>query len=188
MKSEILLSGVPRPLFDSYRIALRVPRTRGRPESRYRLLISNEEDVKVARQFKVPVYLLTPMLVTGLGYPVTFPEHLLVAREVSGAVDSEYPRIILSKIESALQPTIEDIVVALLSIDPLAARGVLIRNRSSVDPLRLLRKVIQEDVEREATWVNLQEISPAIPAVGPRLGRTILEAQDWSPMAIGLRA
>jgi hypothetical protein len=188
MKAEVLLSGLPRPLIESRHIALRISKKRGRPESLYRLSIMCEEDVLIARRFKVPVYLLTPGLVTSLGYPVTFPDHLLLAREVSGAVDSRYPRVIFSSTESILLPRIEDIAVALLRVDPLAARGVILRNRASVDPLSLLRKVIQESVEREATWVNLQDVSPTIPSVGYRIDPELLRTQDALPEVIGLRA
>jgi hypothetical protein len=188
MKVEIFLSELPKPLVNSHQIASRISRKRGRPESRYRLSIANSEDVDVSRRFKIPVYLLTPRLVTSLGYPGTFPEHLLLAREINDAVDCKYPRIVVSAATSVLRPTIEDIVVAMLKIDALAARGVAMRNRPSVEPLSLLRKVIQEDVEREATWVNLQEISPAIPMVGPHLDEALLETQDWTPEVVGLRA
>jgi hypothetical protein len=188
MRVEVLLSELPRSLIDSRQVALRLTRKRGRPESYYRLSIMTEGDVLVARRFKIPVYLLTHGLVTSLGYPVTFPDHLLLSRDVNDAVDSRYPRVVFSSTESVLLPRIEDIAVALLRVDPLAARGVIVRNRTSVDPLSLLRKVIREDVEREATWVNLQDISPEIPSVGYRLDPELLRIQDSSPHVIGLRA
>jgi hypothetical protein len=124
----------------------------------------------------------------GLGYPVVFPPHLLVARAVEGAVDSSFPRLVVAAPEAALRPGIEDIVVALLRIDALAARGVATRNRASIDPVHLLRRVVQADVEREATWVNLQQFAPAIPKVGTPLPSAQLEEQDRTILVEGLRA
>lgn len=188
MKVEAYLSDMPRGLAKASQV-LRFDRgKRGRPPNRIRLFLGSSEDVDAARRHGVPVYLLTSELVTGLGYPVVFPPHLLVARDVAGAVESSFPRLIIPSNESVLLPSMEDFLVALLRVDALAARGIAVRHRRSIDPDQLLRRVIQAELEREATWVNLQEFAPAIPKVGPTIPARLLVAQDRTPTVIGLRA
>jgi hypothetical protein len=163
-------------------------RGRGRPPLRLRLSLDSPEDVEAARRLGVPVYLLTSELVTALGYPVEFPPHLLVSERMQGAVDSAFPRIVVPSSEAVLRPGIEEVMVALLRIDALAARGVGVRNRTSLRAERLLRRVVQAEAEREATWVNLQEFASAIPKVGSALPQAWLEEQDRASVVEGLRA
>lgn len=188
MKIEGFLVNSPRGLGEATQVARPVHRTRGRPRARLRLDLRTAEDVETARRYGVPVYLLTPEVVTGLGYPVVFPPRLLVAQEVDPAVDTSFPRFVVSSPEAVRSLRIEDVIVALLRIDPLAARGVAVRNRSSVEPDQLLRRVVQAELEREATRVNLQELAPAIPRVGRPLPTELLREQDATPTVIGLRA
>lgn len=188
MNVEGFLLNPPRGLRRAPRIARPARRLRGRPRSRLRLELTTAEDVETARRYGVPVYLLTPELVTGLGYPVVFPPQLLVAQEVAPVVDTSFPRLGVSATEAVRSPRIEDVIVALLRIDSLAARGVAVRNRSSVEPDHLLRRVVQAEAERAATWVNLQELASAIPRVGPRLPPERLREEDATPRVVGLRA
>jgi hypothetical protein len=188
MQIDVSLIGLPRNLAPGTRVALGAMRTRGRPRARYRLCLRSTNEIEVARQSGIPIYLLTSELVTGLGYPVRFPPHLLVRSDVSAAIDCDFDRIVMSGKGAAFPPQFEDVVVALLRIDPLAARSIILRNRASVDPKQLLRRVVQEEVEREATWVNLQEMAPAIPEIGKGLASELLDIQDRAAQVVGLRA
>jgi hypothetical protein len=188
MTVEGFLSNPPRGLLEATLIARPARRARGRPRTRVRLDLRTAEDVETARRYGIPVYLLTPELVTGLGYPVVFPPRLLVAQEVTAAVDTSFPRLVVSSTEAVRSPRIEDVIVALLRIDPLAARAVAVRNRRSVEPDQLLRRVVQAEVEGEATRVNLQELAPAIPRIGPVLPVELLREYDATPTVVGLRA
>jgi hypothetical protein len=188
VKIESFLTGPSRGLLGVPGILQREGPRRGRPRRRIRLVLNSPKDVEAARHHGVPVYLLTSELVMGLGYPVEFPPHLLVAREVEHAIDSPLPRIVLEALEAVESPGIEDVVAALLRIDPLAARGVAARNRPSVSADQLLRRVVQLQAEAEATWVNLQEFAPAIPSVGTSLPAEWLREQNLSPRVEGLRA
>ncbi len=187
MNVEAFLSSAPRGLVQASRIVRTARRVRGRPPTRVRLSLDSIEDVDTARRYGVPVYLLTSELVTALGYPIVFPAQLLVAPEIDGAIDSPFPRIVVRSAEAALRPHIEDLVVALLRIDALAARGLAVRNRASVDPRQLLRRVLQAEMELEATRVNLQELAPAIPRIGTPLPQPLLEEQDRNSVVVGLR-
>ena len=135
-----------------------------------------------------PVFALTPELVTALGYPITFPPHLLIPCDFAAAIETSLPVIIVASAESTLRPRIEDVITALLHVDPLAARGVAHRNRQSIDPVQLLRRVVQGEMEREATRVQLQEFSPTIPEVGSTLPKSELRRLDREAQVVGLRA
>ncbi len=125
---------------------------------------------------------------TALGYPVQFPPHLLIPRDLEAVVDSALPRILVDSSETARDPGIEDVIAALLSVDSLAARGIAVRHRGSIDARQLLRRVVQSEREAEATRVGLQEFAPGIPLVGRPLPRPQLDAQDRDVQVIGLRA
>lgn len=188
MKLEVSLSHLPREWFKASRVVRPNRPARGRPLSHFRLAIETEADAATARRLGAPVFLLTPEIVTALGYPVVFPPHLLISSDFAPAVDSTFPRIVVPTVPAARPPVMEDVIVALLRIDPLAARGVASRNRASVEPLELLRRVVQAEAEGEATRVNLQEFSALIPRVGSALPQDELEEQDRTTKVIGLRA
>ncbi len=186
MRSEIAF--VMEPL--DYRLPRRilVPERKPshRPRVRYRIRIRTARDAAWARHAGIPVYLLAPGILAALGYPMTFPPHLIVARECAEIIESAYPQIRFVSSDAAGHPRIEDLVVAMLRIDPLAARAVALRNREFVNPVRLLRRVVQEDVEREATLVRLQEVSPGIPDVGKPLPKAGLSRQDRNNEVVGM--
>jgi hypothetical protein len=177
--------GDPRPPGGSFVEASRRP---GRPWKHYRLQVRGPDDVAIARSLGLPVHLLTPELATQLGAPTNFRPHLLVAQELDPAVDTEYPRIVIRFGECLRDPRIEDLVAALLSIDPLTARLLAIRNQKFIDPQRLANRVVQEGVAEPATRVGLQELARGIPALGPTWPKRTLEAHDRDHAVTGLRA
>lgn len=188
MKLEGLLSNLPRGRFKASHVAVPERAPRGRPRGRFRLAIQTPDDVLEARSLGAPVFLLTPELVTALGYPLVFPPHLLVTRDFATALDTHFPLIIVASADSALRPKIEDVVAALLRVDPHAARGVASHHRRSIDPLQLLRRVVQGESEREATRVRLQEFAPLIPELGRPLPKSQVDRLERDAQVIGLRA
>ncbi|MDE1821857.1 MAG: hypothetical protein KGJ23_12395 [Euryarchaeota archaeon] len=156
-----------------------------RPVSRYRLQLESQEDVDRARAEGFPVYLLTSRLVTMLGYPISFPSRLLVASVLTSAVSTPFARSEFLSSSALLRPGVEDIVVALLKFDVLAARAVFLRNRDLLDDRRMLKRILQEDVEEEATLVRLHEQLPFVPQ-GRMLDAAGLQRHDRSNLPGGL--
>ena len=115
--------------------------------------------------------LITPDWVSEKGYPVHFRPWLAVPKGLTAKVSSDY-RILPVRDEEALrEPGVVELVTLLLRFDPLAARVVASRNRRSLDPHELYRRVRNEGLERAATKVRLQDFAPAIPRVGEPLAR-----------------
>jgi hypothetical protein len=154
-----------------------LPEARGRPPVRFRLKVSSPQDVEDARKARVPVYLLTPTVVTALGCPIEFPPELVVARSALSATDTPYRTIPFLSDRAVLRPRFEDVALALLSVNRLAARVVLERNRARLDPQYLMKRVLQEDLEAQATSVRLFDLVPALSRVGPSLPKAAIERQ-----------
>ncbi|MGI0129009.1 MAG: hypothetical protein ACREEC_02470 [Thermoplasmata archaeon] len=163
-----------RPLPREMRLSAR--RRRGRPRTEYRPRVRSPADVEELRRRRVPAFLLTSEWVTRSGYPVHFRPWLALPEELSTKVSSDY-RILPVKDEEALRnPGIAELVTLLLRFDPLAARVVAKRNRRTLDPNELYRRIRNEGLERAATKVRLQEWAGAVPRVGSPLP---LEELRW---------
>jgi hypothetical protein len=148
-----------------------VARIRGRPRTEYRPRVRTPGDVEQLRRRRVPAFLLTSEWVTKSGYPVNFRPWLALPEKLSTKVSTDY-RILPVKDEEVLRdPGPVELVTLLLRFDPLAARVVATRNRRSLDPHELYRRIRNEGLERAATKVRLQEFAPAIPMVGEPLPR-----------------
>jgi hypothetical protein len=161
-------------------------RPRGRRKDRFRLALRDRSDVACARRAGLPLHLVTPDDVAAFGFPMTFPARLVVGRSLVGLVDTPFPVHPMEAEPCALRPRVEDLIVVMLKVDPYAARAIGLRNPAWVDPDRLLRRVIQEGCEREATLVRLQEIAPGIPVEGRALPIAGLRSQDRNNTARGL--
>ncbi len=148
---------------------------KGRPRTEYRARITKPQDVEEARKLGYPLYLLEPVAVTALGYPMEFPPELVIDRSILPAVDTTYRTIPFDSSEAVLKPRIEDVAIALLSIDAIAARAVLDRNRDAIDPDYLLKRVIKEDAEERATWVRFFDLAAGLPRVGESIPKAALE-------------
>lgn len=175
--------GAPVP-----RILEKESRARGRPVDQFRLVLREAADVEEARALGLPTYLLTCELVTMLGCSVTFPPQLLIGRSLGPATVAPWRRILVLREETLLDPRLEDLVGALLHVNPLTARSVLLRNRGTVDPTRLHRVVVTEGLEAPATLVRLQEFVPSIPRSGEPLPEESLRKQDRNAWAEGVLA
>lgn len=156
-------------------IFVRAPKPKGRPRTEYRARVTKPQDVEEARKLGYPLYLLEPEAVTALGYPMDFPPELIVDRSILPAVDTTYRTIPFDSPEAVLKPRIEDVAIALLSIDAIAARAVLDRNRDAINSDYLLKRIIQENAEERATWVRLFDLVPGLPRVGETIPKAALE-------------
>ncbi len=148
---------------------------RGRPRREYRPRVRTADDVDRLRHHHVPALLLTPEWVTKSGYPVNFRPWLVVPEHLSGQFATEYRTLPIKDEDALREPGMVELVTFLLRFDPLAARVVATRNRGSLDPNELYRRVRNEALERPATKVRLQEFAPAIPVVGTPLPQEELE-------------
>jgi hypothetical protein len=162
-------------------IFIREAKASHRPPIRYRTVrIRSKRDVEIARRAGVPVSLLEPDRIEKLGYPLSFRPRLLVPRQLVPLIDTTYRVLPVADPEAARDPKIEDLVVALLSIDALGARRVAHDHREELDPIRLLKRVLSEDLEARAYEVRLDEFAPGIPkapGVAP-LSVAALAAED----------
>lgn len=158
-----------------------------RPVGRFRLRLRTDKDILLARRGGVPVYLFEPWLSEALGYPLSFRPRLLVARDVIGAIaESAFPLLPFVDAEAARYPKVEDLIVAMLAIDPLGARRILRANSDRVDRVRLLRRIVREGVEEKATYARLQDLVPNLPTVGQSLPAREIRAQDAKGYSRGL--
>jgi hypothetical protein len=147
------------------------PKTRGRPRREYRPHVRSAADVELLRRYGVPAFLLTSDWVTTSGYPVRFQPWLALPQEFASKVSSDYRILPVRDGDALREPGMVELVTLLLRFDPLAARVVATRNRKTLDPNELYRRVRNEGLERAATKVRLQEFAPALPVVGTPLPR-----------------
>lgn len=167
--------GLPGSVF------VRAARPPYRPILRFqRVNIESKDDVRVARRAGLPLSLLEPDQIERLGYPLTFRPRLLVGRDMSSLVHSRFAVIPFVDPAAAKEPSLEDLVVAMLTIDPLGARRIARDHRAKIDPIRLLKRVLAENLERRAFEVRLDEFAPGIPSIVglEPLSRTALQAED----------
>jgi hypothetical protein len=160
-------------------------RGRGRPRLEYRPFVRTASDVARLRRRHVPVVLLTSEWVTRSGYPVTFRPWLVVPGRLASQLRSEYRTLPVRDEDALADPGVIELVTFLLRFDPLAARVVAVRNRRHLNPHELYRRVRNEGLERPATKVRLQELSPAIPRVGPSLPAEELQWIERNNPAVG---
>lgn len=162
---------IPQELFVTER------RSFHRPVRRTRLSIDTPDKAEKARRAGLPLYLLRPETVTMLGYPMDFPPVLFAVEPTLSGIDTQYRKVWTASNEAVRDPRIEDVLVMLLQVDELAARAVAERNRTELRPGYLLKRVLQENLERAATLVRFQEFAPAIESVGEALPEAALARQ-----------
>ena len=162
-----------------------VPLPIGRPKTEYRLRLRSPADIALARRANVPVYLLTETVVQALGYPLNVPPTLLVARSIESALDTSYRTVRLFSEEAVRDPRLEDIAIAMLSIDAVGARVILEANRDEVAGGYLLRRVVEERVLALATSVRFQAVNLSIPIVGTSVSEAFLQRKIRSSRRLG---
>ncbi len=135
---------------------------------RYRVRIRVQVDALAASKAGLPLHFVGPDVTGMWGLPSTGPGVLVVARELAGAVETDLPVEVFESAEAARTPRLEDLVVVLLRRDPLLARAFVLRHADLLDPDRLLKRVLQENVEEAATKVRLQAVMPGLPTSATR--------------------
>ncbi len=163
----------------------RTMRSPGRPRQEYRPVIRSAADVERLRRHRVPALLITPEWVTECGYPVHFRPWLAIPEQLSSKVLSEFRVLPVKDGDALREPGVAELIALLLRFDPLAARVVAARNRRTLDPHELYRRVRNEGMERAATKIRLQEFAPAIPKVGAPLPREELRWVERNNPAMG---
>jgi hypothetical protein len=152
-----------------------VRQSRGRPREEFEVRVSSEQDAELATENGVPMFVVGPRQMAALGYPLNFPPVLVVARSQIAAIRSPLKLLAFNSESAVADPKIEDVVVALLTVDPIAARAVFERNRDSVDLGYLLKRLFSENLERIAAWVRFTDILPALPKSDLMLSRSSLD-------------
>lgn len=156
-----------------------------RPRCRYRLVIRDARDAQIAKRENLPVFPVRDDMVTMLGYPMRFPTFIVVPRAVRSAIESDPPVIEFLSERAVSNPRIEDIMIAMLRFDPLAARALISRNLDLVDKTYLAKRIYQEDLEEDATRIRLHELLPFSP-VGAALPARAIERVDKANLPEGL--
>jgi hypothetical protein len=161
-------------------------RPRGRPVTRYKVRVRDEADAARAREFGVPLHLVSPVDAAVFGFPLTFPSVVVVWRPLRDTLITDF---VIEEFESraaSLHPRLEDLAIILLRIDGFAARAFLLRNREFVRPSYLTARILEEDSAAEASHVRLQEIALDLPVVGDQLSTEVLARQDRNSFTVGL--
>ncbi|MGI0132105.1 MAG: hypothetical protein ACREDK_03285 [Thermoplasmata archaeon] len=188
MKPETVLTREPGDRTLAPSVFVKEHSERGGQRARYRLNIHSRADVGVARRAHLAVSLLDPSMVARLGYPLSFRPRLLIGEAESLALaESVFKTIVFHDEEAARNPTLEDTIVAMLSVDVLGARRISVENRTRIDGSRLLKRILREDAERLAYRVRLNEFAPGLPkppGVEP-ISRATLVAEDRREFARG---
>ena len=150
------------------------PTPRHRPPKRFTVRIQSTEDALKAREMGVPLLLVQSEDLKMLRYPLRIPPTVIVPRELRGVLDSALPVRVFQSTTPFSRPRIEDIVIFLLMHDPIAARAVVERNEGLLDLGYLRKRILQEDLEREATRVRLQD-HVDVPEMGEPLPEAALK-------------
>ncbi len=150
-------------------------RTNHRPRTSYRVVLHNIDDVSMARKLGIPVFALKDTLVTMLGYPMNFPPIVLIPRTLSTAVFTKLPVIEFLSESAAGDPRLEDIVVAMLKFDSIAARTLAQRTLDMINREYLLKRIYQEDLEEIASRVRFQDLPLSLPVKGEQLPKSALD-------------
>lgn len=96
-----------------------------------------------------------------------FPTILVVPRAARSAVESDLPVVEFIADRAVFRPRMEDIMIAMLRFDSLAARALIHRNLDFADRAYLAKRIYQEDLEGDASRVRLHELLPFAPVGDP---------------------
>ncbi|HXW67591.1 MAG TPA: hypothetical protein VEL82_06945 [Thermoplasmata archaeon] len=183
VEASLLRETGERPLPASMRVPVR--RGRGRPRAEYRARVRSAADVDVLRRHRVPALLVTPEWVSESGYPVRFRPWLALPEAIADKVSSDFRVLPVKDGDGLREPGLVELIALLLRFDPLAARVVARKNRRTIDPHELYRRVRNEGLERAATKVRLQEFAPGLPTVGRPLPREELRWLERNNPSLG---
>ncbi len=156
-------------------VAFPVPKTNHRPPTEYRFRVGSEKDVEAMNRHGLPIHLLTARRVSELGYPMVFPSMAVVARSFHPLVEMRLTTIPFVSIEAATSPKDEDTVVSMLQFDMIGARAIFDRNRERFDSTYVLRRILEERMERRASFVRFSDVLPGIPTSSDAIDRDALD-------------
>lgn len=131
------------------------------------------DDIESARRQGLPLLLVQPDDLKMLHYPLEFPPTIIVPREYASVIESPFRIHTFQSLGPFEQSRIEDVVVFLLAYDLIAARAVVERNADLLDLEYLRKRILQEDIEEEASKVHLDDFMD-IPRVGQPLPKAAL--------------
>jgi len=176
MESEPTLVRTPQDRSVPLAILRREGRTNHRPRARYRLAVREARDAEEAHAIGIPVFAIPDSAITMMGYPMRSPTLLVLPRRLRRAVDTTLPVVEFVSEDAVMRPRLEDIPVAMLRFNLLAARALIERNLDLLDREYLLKRIYQEDLEEEATRVRLQDFLPLPPKGEPLPDRALRRA------------
>lgn len=129
-----------------------------RPQKRFKLTINNEQQAKEGLKYNIPILWIDPSYTKILRYPMTIPKTIIVPREYKDIVETDlnlYTFESMTPFKNSIIPEFEDVIVFMLTMDPLAARGMV--DRSELNLKYLQKRIIQENLEKEASEVYFQD-------------------------------
>ncbi|MFO7990941.1 MAG: hypothetical protein R6U61_01445 [Thermoplasmata archaeon] len=143
-----------------------------RPQKKFKLVINSKEDAKKASKSGIPILWIDSSYTRVLRYPMRIPDTVIVPREYKGVIEGEVRVETFESMtpfsKSTAIPQFEDVIVFMLKLDPLAARGMV--DRSDIDSDYLQKRIVQEGLEKQASEVYLQDYLD-LPAVETSLDR-----------------
>ncbi len=145
-----------------------------RPKKRFFLEVNSESEAEKARKANIPILWIDSSYTKILRYPMTIPDTIVIPREYENLTKTEldlHTFESMTPFKDTIIPEFEDVVVFMLSLDPLAARAMV--DRSELDLTYLEKRIIQENLEREASIVHLQDLLD-LPREGPSLEKESL--------------
>jgi hypothetical protein len=158
-------------------LAIPIPTPSHRPRNEYRFEVRSDEDVKTLNRHRLPIHLLTAKRVSELGYPVVFPSRVVIARSFRPLVETRLRVIPFVSTEAAASPRDEDAIIAMLRFDMLGARAIWEQNRDRLDPMYLLRRILEERVEGRAAFVRFSDVLGGLATSEDALERARLETK-----------
>jgi len=139
-------------------VFIEISRSPNRPKKKFNLKVNNEKEAKKASKAGVPILWIDHSYTKILRYPMKIPETIIVPKEYRDVVRTD---LNLNTFEAetpfngSIIPRLEDVVVFMLTLDPLAARAMMDRNELDHDYLQ--KRIYQENLEEEAVDVHLQD-------------------------------
>lgn len=129
-----------------------------RPDKRFKVKVESREEAKEALSSDIPILWIDSSHTMMLRYPMTIPDTIIVPREYEDVVKTGLDiRTFesMAPFRDTIEPRFEDVVIFMLTLDPLAARGMI--ERSDLDKEYLKKRIYQEELEEEASMVHLHD-------------------------------
>ena len=139
-------------------VFVEISRSPNRPKKRFDLKVNSEKEAKKASKAGVPILWIDDSYTTILRYPMKIPKTIIAPREYRDVIKTDLNLHTFeaeTPFKDSIIPRLEDVVVFMLTLDPLAARAMT--DRSELDHDYLQKRIYQENLEKEAVDVHLQD-------------------------------